>query len=368
MVKIWYSVQGDGMGHAIRSHSVLQHLVKNHDLFITTTQEKPFNFLKSKYGGRVHLIEGDVLAYENNEVKIFKTLKDFFKSLPKKSRKNVFDVLKLINKHRPDIIISDFEPTADYFSKLLNIPSLSIDNIHVLSECKVKIPRSAKSKILSARTVIKFLHPKTDYFIIPAFANAIVKKPKSTFLVRPILRKEVFSVNPSDKDFVLVYQTTATNVKMLPILKNTKNKYKIYGMGKLKNEGNLEFLEFDDALFLKHLSEAKYVVVNGGFTVISEALYFKKPVLAVPIKNQYEQEFNGFSLRDKGFGDFTLDLASFDFNKFEKNLSFYKQNLEQYGLWTNDRTFELVDKLIKKMIKNKPNYLLLGFLSKNEKN
>jgi len=366
MVKIWYSVQGDGMGHAARSHSIMQHLSKEHELFITTTQIKPYNFLKSKYGDCVHLIEGDILAYEDNEVKFAKLLKDFFKTLPKKSKNNFFTLIKLVHKYNPDIIISDFEPAADYFSKLFKIPSVSIDNVHILSECKVKFASGSKHKIASARTVIKALHPKTDYFIIPSFADVIIKKPKTTFLVKPILREEVFSIKSTQKDFVLVYQTTDTNKKMLSVLKNTKNNYKIYGMGIQPKDKNLEFFEFNDRVFLKHLSEAKYVVVNGGFTVISEAIYLKKPILAVPIKKQYEQEFNGFSLRDRGFGDYSFDLINFDFDEFEKKLPFYRDNLQKYGLWTNDRVFVLLDKLINKMIKNKPNYKVIDLLIKNE--
>lgn len=354
------------MGHAIRSHSVLQHLSKSHELLITTNQVKPYNFLRNKYGDRVHLIEGDILAYEDNEVKISKTLKDFFRALPKRSRHNLKVLLKLIGKFKPDIVISDFEPSADYFSRFLRIPSLSIDNVHVLSECKVKLPKGSGSKIASARTLIRFLHPKTDYFVIPAFADVKIKNPKTTFLVKPILREEVFPVVPTEKDFVLVYQTTDTNKKMLPFLKKTKNKYKIYGMGKHPKDENLEFFDFNDAVFLKHLSQAKYVLVNGGFTVISEALYFKKPVLAVPIKRQYEQEFNGFSLRDRGFGDISFDLASFDFELFDKKLPVFKKNLESYGSWSNADAFDLVDKLIKKMTKNKPNYKFIDVLIKNE--
>jgi len=40
MVRIWYSVQGDGMGHALRSDVVLQELEKKHQLMITTTTRK----------------------------------------------------------------------------------------------------------------------------------------------------------------------------------------------------------------------------------------------------------------------------------------------------------------------------------------
>jgi len=59
-------------------------------------------------------------------------------------------------------------------------------------------------------------------------------------------------------------------------------------------------------------------------------------------------------------------LSTFDFDEFEKKLPFFKNNLQKYGLWNNERVFVLLDKLINKMIKNKPNYKFIDLLIKNE--
>jgi uncharacterized protein (TIGR00661 family) len=71
-------------------------------------------------------------------------------------------------------------------------------------------------------------------------------------------------------------------------------------MNTSKKEGNVIFKKFSSSGFIKDLSECKAAILNGGFTGISEAVYMKKPVLIVPVKNQFEQIFNGETVKEMG--------------------------------------------------------------------
>jgi uncharacterized protein (TIGR00661 family) len=44
------------------------------------------------------------------------------------------------------------------------------------------------------------------------------------------------------------------------------------------------------------------VIANGGFTTLSEAVYLGKPVLAIPLRRQAEQELNAAWLERLGLG------------------------------------------------------------------
>jgi len=348
MVRIWYSIQGDGLGHALRSAVVISHLLQKHELMITVNAKRPYNFLRSKFGDRVHLMKGETFLYKDNKVLVGKSIKKYLKERPKYLKENIKNLFPIIIEFKPQIIMNDFESEAHYFSMITKIPCISLDNIHILTECYVQVPTNTKFGLKGVTTLIKILHPRSDEYIIPAFANATPKRKNKTHLTNPILREEILKLKPEEKDFVLVYQTTKTNKDLTKILSKRKQKYKIYGMGKKKKTNNLEFKDFNEKKFMNDLRKAKYVIVNGGFTVITEALYLKKPVLAVPIENQFEQEFNGFTLRNRGYGDYTQDVSSYDFDGFEMRLKFFKHNLKKLKKWDNSHALKIVDRLINK--------------------
>lgn len=364
MARIWYSVQGDGMGHAVRSSVIIDYLSKRNDLLITVTREGPFKYLNEKYGDSVKLIEGDAFVYENNTVKIAKSIKEFFSNLPRGTKQNARILSRLVLDFKPDLLISDFEPASKYFAKLIGLPIISIDNIHTLSQCKVKKPKDTKYGAWLAKTLIRILHPPSDYYVIPAFAD-LKPKDKKTFIVKPIVRKDVLKLKPETKNFVLVYQTSPSNTKMLSILKASDTNFKVYGMKKQKISKNIEFKKFSSTGFLEDLRTCKYVIINGGFTVLSESIYLEKPVLAIPVLNQYEQEFNAFSISEKGYGNYTRDFKRSDLELMEASLKKYKQNLSKFKRGDNKETFVLIDRLINKSIKyKKPKYKLLEILVK----
>lgn len=362
MTRIWYSVLGDGMGHAIRSDTIIKELLKKHDLMITATKSA-YRFLKKKYGNIVYEIEGQELVYEDNAVNVGDSVRNYFREFPFKLKKNTKNILSLIHDFKPEIVISDFEPASHYFGAIFNIPCISIDNVHVLSMCKVKLPRGTDMELKRAHLLLRFLHLKSDYYILPAFADVTPKNTKKTIIVDPIIRESVRKLKPEKGNFVLVYQTTSTNTKMLPVLEKSKNKFIIYGMGNKKEKKNLKFKEFNEKTFLEDLRKAKFVIVNGGFTVISEALFLKKPIFAIPIENQLEQEFNGFSLRDKGFGDYASELTLKNLEKFNHLIPFYRKNLAKQKKWNHKKIFDILEKTIPKLKRNKkPKYNLLKLM------
>ena len=51
------------------------------------------------------------------------------------------------------------------------------------------------------------------------------------------------------------------------------------------------------------------MISGGGFTVMSESVYFHKPMLVVPLQNQFEQVLNARWLARLGYGQYTHDIA-----------------------------------------------------------
>ena len=359
MARIWYSVAGEGMGHAVRSHSVIEYLKKDHDLLITA-YGKAFSFLKEKYGSVVHEIQGNFIFYEDNAVLRAKTFGEFVKNFPFRAKANIFVVSRLLKDFKPDLLISDFEPASHYFSFFLKIPSISLDNLQVLSECKMPLPRHLEKSIVLIKPYLRFLNLRSDYFLLPVFCDAKPLNPDRTKLSKPIVRRKVMSLKPSRKGFVLVYQTSPTNEKMLKIFSQSNREFRVYGMGRRVDKKNVFFKEFNESSFLSDLKNSEYVIVNGGFTVISEALYLGKPIISIPVKKQFEQEFNAFCVEKQGFGIATNNFLLESLELFESNLERYYKNLSSFKGWRDDDFKAKLNSLIQRCLKKpQPRYVLV---------
>ena len=82
------------------------------------------------------------------------------------------------------------------------------------------------------------------------------------------------------------------------------------------------------------------MIINCGFTVLSEALYLKKPIFAIPIKRQYEQILNGYYLQKQGYGVAVKEITKSNFNEFLKNKKMYEKNIKKMQWDDNERLFE----------------------------
>ena len=148
---------------------------------------------------------------------------------------------------------------------------------------------------------------------------------------------------------ILVYQTSDSNLKLLDLLKELDEEFIIYGFHKDEQDTNLTFKSFNDKEFLQDLATCRAVLTNGGFTLISEALYLKKPVLSVPVKKQFEQILNAIYLDRLGYGEYHEDLEKGDVLKFLKKLEIYRDNIEKnFQHDRNQGINEELDELIQK--------------------
>ena len=65
---------------------------------------------------------------------------------------------------------------------------------------------------------------------------------------------------------------------------------------------------------------------------MSEALYLKKPYLALPLKGQFEQVLNALFLKQAGYGTYSDDLQTEEVSDFLNNQDLYRKRLTDYEL------------------------------------
>ncbi len=92
---------------------------------------------------------------------------------------------------------------------------------------------------------------------------------------------------PTYGDHVFVYQTSISNEYLFELLKKIDEKFVVYGMNENLTDGNLVCKKFNEKEFYQDISSAKAIITNGGFTVISEALYLKKPICLLNLAKRF---------------------------------------------------------------------------------
>lgn len=314
-MRILYGVVGEGMGHATRSRVVLEHLVKKHDVHIVVSG-RARDYLAKRFEN-VHNIWGFTIQYEGNSVKKWQTLLQNLKGAVSGWPQNVRKYFELVDDFKPDVVVSDFETFSYLYARNHFLPVISIDNMQVINRCKhaPAITAGYEDAYELSRSIVKAKLPGAFHYFVTSFFFPELRKERTT-LVPSILRPEILAAQPEVGEHLLVYQTMTTNTALMDELKKSGRECRVYGYRRDITEdvrdGNLLFRPFSEAGFIDDLRTARGVVGGGGFTLMSEAVYLRKPMLSVPITGQFEQVINARYLEALGYGRHadTLDGAS----------------------------------------------------------
>lgn len=345
---IIYGVAGEGMGHAIRSSVVIEHLLSQGHNVAVISYGRAYNFLKNKFNNIETLeIAGLTISYKNNKVLKMQTLLDNL-ALSKSSIDNYKKASSLFKQIKPDLVMTDFEPWSNIFARYNKVPVIAIDNIQVVNRCKIDKGIKGFGYKLS-KSIIKTMTPKCNHYMITTFFDIPIKKDK-TNLYSPILRKQILDAKNrvEDEGHILVYQTSDSAKDLIHCLKNSKERFIVYGGKRDINadeiDGNLIFRPFSEFSFINDLRECKAVISGGSFTVMSECIYLNKPLLSVPVEGQYEQEMNAYYLEKMGYGLSSKHITKEILDKFLNNINDYKSNLKNYK--HDDKLFSDLDNFI----------------------
>lgn len=347
-MKILYGVVGEGMGHATRSRVILNHLVKNHEVEIVVSG-RAHNYL-SKYFFNVHEIEGLHMVYEDNEVDRSRTAWELITGLPSMIKKNFEEFMEMSQRFSADVVVSDFESFAYTFGKHHGLPVISIDNMQIINRCEleVEIPEEYADDYLIAKGIVKGKLPGCHHYMITTFFFPPIIKEK-TSLFPPILRDRIIEAEPTEGEHILVYQTTTTNERLLEVLGRLEMPFRVYGMGREERIGNIQLRDFSEDGFIADLASCRGVLATGGFSLMGEAVYLGKPLLAVPLRKQFEQLLNALYLEKLGYGEYHDSITPERVSAFVERLDGYAENLKGHEQQGNEKILGALDRLLEQI-------------------
>jgi uncharacterized protein (TIGR00661 family) len=349
-MRILYGVVGEGMGHAIRSRVVLEHLFAHgHEVEIMASS-RAASFLAARFP-EVHRIAGMHIVYEENRVRRGRTLwsnaLDGSAALPQQIRA----YFGLVEDFAPQIVISDFESWVYFYAKLHRLPIVSLDNMQIVNRCQHEdeILRGIRAEFELTRLFIKSKLPGCNHYLITSFFHPALRKPRTT-LIPPLIRAEILAATPRNGDHLLVYQTAEGHHTLVEALEASGLSCRVYGMRRDLTEdvteGRLCYRPFDELGFIEDLASAHAVVAGGGFTLMSECVYLHKPVLAVPVEGQIEQVLNARYLQAEGYGRAADHVDATELGEFLAGVPGYRARLALRRQDGNDEAFRTLDELL----------------------
>ncbi|UTD16754.1 glycosyl transferase [Tenacibaculum mesophilum] len=282
-MKILYAFQGTGNGHASRALEIIPHLQRRGDVDVLVSGsqyeiELPFD-IKYKLHGL-----GFVFGKKGG-IDLINTLKDL-------NLKKVYKEIKTLPVKEYDLVINDFEPISAWACLFRNVPIISLSNQNALLNEK----NSAFKRFRLERLIIKYYAPAKNKFGFHFKTHS-----SSTFL--PIIRKEIRYRNITNKGHYTVYLPSYSDEKIIKVLSSIKDiKWQVFSKKTKEHQffHNITILPINDDAFIRSMASAKGIVCGAGFATPTEALYLRKKLLVIPMKNQYEQQCNAVTLKKMG--------------------------------------------------------------------
>jgi uncharacterized protein (TIGR00661 family) len=168
---------GEGMGHAMRSRVVLEHLVaQEHEIEIMASG-RACDFLGKRFED-TNRIHGFHMIYEENRVRRGKTLWSNVLQGLTGTPKNIQAYFELIKDFKPDVVISDFESWTYLYAKAHRLPIVSIDNMQIINRCAhaPEIIAEHEADFQLSKAFVKSKLPFCDHYLITTFFRPPIRR------------------------------------------------------------------------------------------------------------------------------------------------------------------------------------------------
>ncbi|QNL49472.1 glycosyl transferase [Olivibacter sp. SDN3] len=283
-MKILYAVQGTGNGHLSRAMDVIPCLQKRAevDILVSGIQadlELPFEVKYRRHG--LSFIFGKA-----GGVDLWKTFMS----------NKVRDIVKEVNEipiDQYDLVINDFEPVTAWACYLKEHPCIGLS--HQAAVLDIHSPKPEEVDMMG-KFILKHYAP-TDV------SYGFHFQPYTKSIFTPVIRQQIRHQTITDNGHYTVYLPAYDDARLLKSLLRFGNvQWDVFSKHNkvpftLKN---VNVQPINNEKFISSMASAHAILCGAGFETPAEALYLKKKLMVIPMKNQYEQHLNAAALRQMG--------------------------------------------------------------------
>ena len=330
MAKIYYSVSGEGRGHATRASAIVDTLRHRHEITLFAP-EQAYEFLAPRYAARhsrvrVYPLPGLRFHYRHGRLAVLRSITKGVQFWAQAS--DAVDQLSVaMRADRPELVITDFEPLLPRAAERMNVPYISFDHQHFLTSYDLSdLPFSLRGWATLMKIAVAAHYTRQRTTVVTSFFQLpLMPNNHHVISVGPIVRRAIAEAIPSREGYLISYLRKHTPDRVLQHLKSAPFEVRVYGLGARPSEGNLQFRPFDERRFVKDLAGCLAVVGSAGNQTLGEAIYLGKPVLALPEDNHFEQRINAFYLQRQNCGQ-SVNLSKF----CEQSLAEFLESIDDF--------------------------------------
>lgn len=324
-MKILYAIQGTGNGHLSRAMDVIPCLMKHGevDILVSGIQSDltlPFP-IKYKLRG-LSFIFG-----RNGGV-------DLWKTLIRSNGRKLFREVRNLPVEKYDLVINDFEPVSAWACYTRNVHCIGLSHqAAVLSE---GAPAPDVTDMMG-RFILKHYAPNTVQY-------GFHFKPYGDDIYTPVIRKQVRNQEVEAGEHYTVYLPSYDDKRLVQKLNQFKDvNWDVFSKHNRRpfKTKNVSIQPIHNDKFIKSMAGSAGVLCGAGFETPAEALYMKKKLLVIPMRNQYEQQLNAAALRDMG-----VPVIKSLKNKYDMVIASWLDNDRLVDVNYPDITASIIDRII----------------------
>lgn len=354
-MKYLFIVQGEGRGHMTQAivlnnilkkngHEVVEILVgKNKEVTI------PAYFIE-KTACKVEAFDSPNLlpVDKNHEVSLLKSVIETFKKSPRFLTSFKY-LEKKIEEHEPDVVINFYELIIGLLFEIKRpkVQFICIAHQYFFLHPHFRFPAPRKTEIAAFLYYSKLTCRRADKILALSLGSQPRYSSRKITIVPPLIRDEVFLLEPGEGDFVLGYMVNPAFEDQVIHWHDNHPEHSLHFFSDRKQTEQTEILDFtlrfskiNDSQFLRHLAKCKAYASTAGFESICEAMYLGKPVMMVPA--HIEQYCNMIDAERAGAG---IGNTSFNLDPLISFKQRYKPNTE-FRKWVESAERKIIEQLM----------------------
>jgi uncharacterized protein (TIGR00661 family) len=243
---------------------------------------------------------------------------------------------RAIERERPGLVITDFEPSLPRAAARCGVPFVSLDHQHFLVTSDLRhLPAALQRRAAWLGAVVGLYYSGQQATIVSSFCYPPLRRLRGRVVqVGPLLRPSVLSARPDRGSHVVVYLRKFGSQALLTALDGLGIEVRAYGLGARPSRGRIRFFAIDEQRFVEDVAGSRALITTAGNQLLGEALYMEKPVLALPEPNNAEQLLHGHLLANESTGEW-LDFNAVDepaLRGFLNRVDVYRSNIRRERL------------------------------------
>ena len=347
-MRFLFTVQGEGRGHFTQSLALASMLRKHgHEVVAVLVGKDDSRQIPRFY---LEKIEAPVFDFRSpNFTALYKqkrpnlvlsVIGNFLQSFI--FRRSILFVKSKILEYRPDVVVNFYEMITGLafrtyrFDKKLNVKLISIAHQYMLLNPNLRTTSEQDIKYYFLRMITRVTCQCSSEILALSLREMPGCEEKNLVVVPPLLRPEVFSYEPAEGNYIHGYMiNTGYYEEVLDWhTKNPQVPLRFFWDKKDADDvtvidENLMLYRINDDLFLKSMAGCMAYATTSGFESICEALYYRKPILMIPV--HVEQEFNAYDASLSGAG---ISSSKFKLNKLLNFIPNYRPD-ECFREWVH---------------------------------